>query len=86
MNSDASSIYAASNALFDSYMQTKADYHHRCAGLYAEYAALKAEFDAQPEPGDDSGKKDRARAERKLVGAAFVLTTMSLDTRVGVTG
>lgn len=84
--SSAASIYADANELFDAYMKTKQEYNARCMELYARYAELKEKFDAQPEPEDDAGKKERARAERKLVGAAFVLTTMSLDTRVGCVG
>lgn len=84
-SASASAVYAASNTLFDAYMKTKQEYNARCMELYAEYAALKEEFDSQPEPADDAGKEERARAEKKLVGASFVLVTMNLDTRVGVT-
>ena len=83
--SSAASIYADANSLFDAYMKTKQDYHAKCAELFAEYTALKDEFDAQPAPATESERRERARAERKLVGAAFVITTMNLDTRVGVT-
>lgn len=85
MLSSAEFVYADANALFDRYMHMKAAYHAKCARLYAEYARLKEEFDAQPAPKDETARAERARAEKKLVGAAFVLTTMNLDTRVGVT-
>ena len=83
--SSAADVYAASNALFDEYMGMKHAYHVRCLELYGKYEASKEEFDAQPAAADDAERQERARSEKKLVGASFVLTTMSLDTRVGVT-
>jgi hypothetical protein len=84
--SSASAIYADANALFDEYMGMKHAYHVRCLELYGKYEAAKAEFEALPKPTNGAEKKERERAEKKLVGAAFVLTTMNLDTRVGCVG